>query len=73
MGKLAATIGAFILILIFAAGLAALMAYPTMSLVNYLFTPTLLVAVFGMAKIGFWQALCLNTLASLLFKVTASK
>lgn len=53
--------------------MVALLAYPTMCLVNYLFTPTLLVAVFGMAKIGFWQALCLNTLASLLFKVTASK
>jgi hypothetical protein len=45
-----------------------IMAWPTLILVNYLFTPSLLLSVFGVAKIGFWQAFCLNALGGLLFK-----
>ena len=49
-------------------GLAFLFAYPTMWLVNYLFTPTVLTAVFGVSKFGVYQAMALNTLAGLLVK-----
>lgn len=41
-------------------GLAILFAYPTMWVVNYLFTAQLLTYVFGVAKISLWQALVLN-------------
>lgn len=40
--------------------LGALFAFPTMWIVNYLFTPTLLMLIFGTIKIGFWKAWVLN-------------
>lgn len=49
-----------------------LMAWPTEFLVNYLFTPSLLISIFGVAKITWTQALCINTLASILFKSSSS-
>lgn len=48
--------------------IAAVLAFPIMWLVNYLFTPTLLSAIFGTAQIDFWQALCLSLLCASLFK-----
>jgi hypothetical protein len=49
---------------------AVFAAYFTMIAVNYLFTSTLLLAIFGTAKIGFWQALVLNFISGVLFKST---
>ena len=46
---------------------AALGAYPTKWLVNFLFSPAFLLSIFGVAKIGFWQALCLNILTGVFF------
>lgn len=46
---------------------AVLMALPTMWLWNWLM-PT----IFGLIKIGFWQALGLNLLAGILFKSSSS-
>jgi NhaP-type Na+/H+ and K+/H+ antiporter len=44
-----------------------LIGYPVMWMVNYLFTPTALIAVFGVPKLSFWQAFTLSLLASTLF------
>jgi hypothetical protein len=49
-------VGAFMLIL----GLALLFAFPTMWAVNYLFSTSLLLTIFGVAKLNFWRALVLN-------------
>jgi len=58
-------IGAVIVFLGVVALFAFLGAYPTKWVVNYLFAPTALTAVFGTAKIGFWQALALNFITGL--------
>lgn len=53
-------------------GLALLMAWPTKFLINSLFSPGLLLAVFGTSSIGFLKALYINALAGMLFKSTSS-
>jgi hypothetical protein len=53
--------------------LATLSAWFVMIMVNYLFTATLLVAVFGVAKIGLWQAWVLTVLLGILFKSVSTK
>lgn len=40
--------------------IAVVGAYPTMWLFNYLFAPSLLLAVFGVPALGFWKALAVN-------------
>jgi len=45
-------------------------AYPTKLIVNYLFTPQTLIALFGVAKLNFWKALWLNAICASLFKGT---
>jgi hypothetical protein len=50
---------------------SALFAWFTMLLVNVLFTPTIIAAIFGTAKLTFWKALGLNLLAGFLFKSTS--
>lgn len=47
--------------------IAVLMAVPLMLLWNWLFPP-----IFGICKIGFWQALGLNVMSAILFKNTSS-
>jgi hypothetical protein len=51
-------------------GLGFLLAYPTMWLVNYLFSATFLTFVFGTAKLSVLQAWVLNIVAGILFKST---
>jgi hypothetical protein len=41
---------------------ALLSAYPTMWFINYVFAPSLLLSVFGVSKLAFWQAFGLNIL-----------
>ncbi len=57
----------FVFLLIIAYVFAAL---PTMWLVNYLFAPSLLMTVFGVPSITFWQALGLSVLCGILFKAS---
>jgi len=65
-------VGASVLVILIVAVLAIVMAYPTMWLVNYTFSPTALMAVFGMSALNFWHALWLNVLCGLLFKSTST-
>jgi hypothetical protein len=46
--------------------IAAIFAYPTMWIVNYLFSATVLTLVFGISKLTFWKALALNWFLGLL-------
>lgn len=53
-------------------GIGLLLAWPTVWLVNYLFTAQLLVFVLGAAKITFWKAFCINALFGSWFKSSSS-
>jgi len=61
--------GVFVIALIIIVGTSLLMALPTMWLWNGCLIP----AVDGFHEIGFWQALGLNVLFSILFKPTSAK
>lgn len=51
--------------------LAAVLAFPTMWVVNYLFASTFLTFVFGGA-LTFWKALALNFITGFLFSASSS-
>lgn len=67
MGQLILAITAGLLAFFLVFGLGLLFAWPTMVMVNYLFSPVFLTFVFGASKITFWQALVLNVLAGWVF------
>jgi len=62
--------GIFVIVVV--ALVAAIGAYPTKWLVNYVFTDSIRVSLFGVAQIGFWRALALNFLCGILFKGSTS-
>lgn len=63
MEKFLTFLGALAVVLI----VAALMAFPTMWLWNWLMP-----VLFGLCKINFWQALGINILSAILFKNTGN-
>lgn len=69
---MAVAILAFLGVMLLVVGLSFLSAYFVMLMVNYLFTATVLTAVFGVPAIGFWQAFVLSLLTGTLFKSTYS-
>ncbi len=56
-------LGVFALVVV----IALLMGFPTMWLVNYLFTPKFLLTVFGISKFTFWKAFWLNVFSGIIF------
>jgi len=68
MGKFIAGLVVFLGIIALAFGISLLMVFPVMWLINYLFTPAVLMFLFGIAKITFWKAFWLTFLTSILFK-----
>lgn len=64
LAGVAAVIGVIGLIVL----ISFLFAFPVMWLVNALFTPALLLAVFGTAKLSVGQAWILSLLSGILFK-----
>lgn len=64
-------VGVFVLIALLVLGIATLSAWFVMLIVNYLFTPAVLTAVFGVAKLTLWRAWCLSLLSGILFKSTS--
>ena len=66
----------FILAMLFVAFVilvfALLLALPTMWIVNYLFTESALVAVFGTPSLSFGKALALNLFFGIAFKSSSS-
>jgi hypothetical protein len=72
MDKVLTAVGAFVLVFVLAAGIALLMAYPTMWIVNYLFTSSVISGLFGVAQLTFWKALWLNYITVVFFKGTAT-
>jgi hypothetical protein len=72
MEKFLAAVGAFVFAVILVTGLSLLMAYPTMWVVNYLFTSSVISGLFGVAQLTFWKALWLNYITAALFKGTTT-
>jgi hypothetical protein len=56
----------FLLFVMFFAGL--IFAFPTKWLINYLFTPSVLRTVLGVAQITFWRSYALTMLSGFLVK-----
>jgi len=73
MDKFLQLIGVIVLGVAAITGLAVIMAFPTKWVVNYLFAPSAITAVFGTAQLSVWQSLALNFICATLFKVSASK
>jgi hypothetical protein len=46
--------------------IAVLVAFPIMWLMNYVFAPSLMLAVFGVGKMTFWRALAFSVLTGFL-------
>ena len=65
-------VGTVVLVVVIVAVLAIVLAYPTKWLVNYTFSPTAIMAVFGRSALDFWHALALNAVCGLLFKSTST-
>jgi hypothetical protein len=49
-------------------GLALLFAFPLMWLINYVFTSSVLLALFGVPQITFWKTVALSITTGWLFK-----
>ena len=54
------------------AGLALLFALPLMWLINYTFTTSVLLALFGVPQITFWKTVALRIVTDSLFKDSSS-
>lgn len=67
MNKLFTVLGVVSGVIILVFVIALVFALPVMLLVNYVFSPAALVAIFG-GPIGFWKAFWLNFLCGFLFK-----
>lgn len=65
-------IGKVTLFILVVGALALLLAFPTMWLVNYVFTPSIITTLFGASYLEFWKALGLNLLCGILFKSSIS-
>lgn len=55
-----------------ALGIGLVFAFPIMWLMNYTFAPSLLISVFGTAKLTFWHAYTFSVLMSWMVKSTAT-
>jgi hypothetical protein len=66
-------VGVVVIGILLVTGVGLLFAFPIMWLVNYLFTPNVILSIFGVTALTFWKAYWLSLLCSLLFKsVSAS-
>lgn len=72
MKTLATFLGTVVLALAFLAAIATLGAFPAKWVINYLFSPAALQAVFGVARFDFWHALAFNFFAGWVFQGTSS-
>lgn len=65
-------VGVICMVLVFVVGIALVMAFPTMWIINYLCAPSFLEMVFGVSSLTFWKAFWLNVIAGILFKSSPS-
>jgi len=72
METLAKGLGIAVLVVTLVFTIAAIMAFPTMWLMNYLFATSFLQMVFGISQITFWKAFWFNFFAGLALKSTTT-
>lgn len=74
MKKLLAITATLVGVIVLIVAFGALMAIPTMYILNYLFSSAFLTLVFGVVKVGLWRAWVFNIFCGLFVKgVSASK
>jgi hypothetical protein len=71
-GSLPGVVGIAVLAILVVAFITILITWPVMALINWLFLPSVLIALFGVAKLGFWQTWALLFICASLFKSTPS-
>ena len=71
MKALAYVIG-FLAVLALIAGIVLLFTFPLMWAINYVFTSSVLLALFGISKLTFWKTFVLAFLLGSLFKGTST-
>lgn len=67
MNKAIVLVLALIGVLALSFGVGLLLAWPLMLILNYLFTPSVLFAIFGIGQLTFWKTYWLSVAAGLLF------
>lgn len=72
MGKFIVVTSAALGVFVLAIGAGLLFAFPVMWLTNYLFTPALLLTVFGVAKLTFSKAYALSVFMHWMVKSTTT-
>ena len=72
MDKFLTAIGTVVVGVLVFVGVSLLMAYPTLWMVNYLFTSSVILSLFGAVQLTFWKAFWLNYFCASLFKSAAS-
>lgn len=65
MEKFLVFLGLVVFVIAVVTGLGLLFAFPVKWLINYLFTKTLLTAIFGVEQVSVWKAFWLNVLIGL--------
>jgi hypothetical protein len=70
--KLFAGAALFIGTLVILFGFSLLLGFPIMWLMNYVFTPGIMLTIFGVAKMTFWRAFWTNYLFGILFRSSVS-
>jgi len=70
MDKVIAGFALFLGIMALVIGWSLLWTWPLMLIINYVFTPTTLIAVIGTSQITFWKTFWLSVACSSLFKST---
>lgn len=67
-GSIPTAVGYGVLFFIALALIIAIVTWPVMWLINWLFLPSVLLSLFGVTKLGFWQTWALMFIFSALFK-----
>lgn len=71
--KITASVLAILGAVAFVAGIMLLFTFPIMWALNYVFTPAVLIALFGIPQLTFWKTFVLAWVVSTLFKGVATK
>jgi hypothetical protein len=71
-GALPGAVATIVAVLFVVAIVLVIVTWPLMLLINWLFAPSLLLAIFGVSHLGFWQTWALMFICSVLFGKSTS-
>ena len=72
VGSLPGAVVAVAAIIVLVAIVLVIIAWPLMLLINWLFAPSFLLAIFGVSHLSFWQTWALMFICSVLFGKSTS-